>query len=471
MVPVLVLYLLCIGAAALAYLQRWRRFKAMDLPPGSLGLPLLGETLQFIRYTKSNRPWEFIEQREAKYGKIFKTSLFGSPMVMVSPPQGNKLVFSNHNLLVETAWPSPMKTLVGSNAINFMSGEEAKSFRDVLMTFLSAQAVQSQVVPTSNMIQDHLHKHWKHGETVLAYSLIKQALFSVTCCAFLSVSDEEEQLELLEPLAKIIKGLISLPLDLPWTNFHHAKKGRVELYKMFDKYIARRRIELENGSSSQQDLLSLLLSTKLDNGKLMNDDQIKDNILSLLFAGHDTSSSSLAMTLKCLAQNPACYQELRREHLDILSAKQPGEELNQNDLRKMKYTWMVIQETLRVMPTGFGILRKALKDIEMDGFTIPKGWQLLISGYRSYRKPEFFAEPFKFEPSRFAEGTGPVPYTYIPFGGGPRICPGIQLAKMQVMVFLHHLVTRYEWTLVEPDEPVSYTPVAMPTKGLPIKLK
>ncbi|CAL5358718.1 unnamed protein product [Camellia sinensis] len=192
-------------------------------------------------------------------------------------------------------------------------------------------------------------------------------------------------------------------------------------------------------------------------GKYMQEMDIADKILGLLVGGHDTAS--VAFIIKYLAELPHVYDLVLKEQMEIAKAKAPGELLNWEDLQKMKYSWNVAFEVMRLVPPLEGAFREAITDFLYAGFSVPKGW----------KNPEYFPKPEKFDPSRF-EGTGPVPYTYIPFGGGPRMCPGKEYARLEILVFMHNLVTRFKWEKVLPHEKIVVNPMPIPEKGLPIRL-
>ncbi|KAH9299031.1 hypothetical protein KI387_030713, partial [Taxus chinensis] len=160
-------------------------------------------------------------------------------------------------------------------------------------------------------------------------------------------------------------------------------------------------------------------------------------------------------------------------NLGILVNKKDDEEISWKDLKAMKYTWQVIQETLRMFPPVFGAFRKALADIHYDGYTIPKGWRILWTPYTTHMKDEHFDEPHKFKPSRFEEEVSLLaPYIYIPFGAGLRTCPGWEFSKTEMLLFLHHFVKTFRsYIPIDPNEKISENPLPpIPVNGFSIKL-
>lgn len=205
-----------------------------------------------------------------------------------------------------------------------------------------------------------------------------------------------------------------------------------------------------------KDLLDVLLSVPIEEGKYMSDDGIKDNLVNLLFAGHDSSAYTITMVARMLQHNPQCLEGVIKEHLEIGKGRLDDDEpLTWDELRSMKYTWTVIQETLRLEPTVLGGFRTALENIEFGGYTLLKGWRLIFSAAAAYRSEEFFPSPDKFDPSRFDGGSPPQPYTYYPFGGGPRMCLGNEFARVQMLIFIHYVVLNYEFEMIEPGEKIN----------------
>ncbi|KAH9300639.1 hypothetical protein KI387_012222, partial [Taxus chinensis] len=219
-----------------------------------------------------------------------------------------------------------------------------------------------------------------------------------------------------------------------------------------------------------QDLLSFLLCNGDENGNTLSDDDIKVNIMLLLMAGYDTTVVTLVFLVKQLYLNPHCYRQVLQEQLQITREKKESDDLQWGDLQKMKYSWRTAQETLRLNPPAEGGWRKAIVDISYGSFTIPKGWKLFWTPNSTHKKAEHFPDPEKFDPARF-EGNAPAPYTFVPFGGGARMCPGNEFARMVILVFLHNIVKMFEWDLVDVNEKVVVDPFPAPADGMPIKLR
>ncbi|VAH36194.1 unnamed protein product [Triticum turgidum subsp. durum] len=170
-----------------------------------------------------------------------------------------------------------------------------------------------------------------------------------------------------------------------------------------------------------------------------------------------------------------CVSFRDTEHEEIAKNKGDGEALTWEDLAKMKLTWRVAQETLRVVPPIFGNFRRALEDTEFDGYLIPKGWQVFWTANVTHMDASIFHEPAKFDPSRFEtenqRASAAPPFSFVAFGGGPRICPGIEFSRIETLVTMHHLVRQFRWKLCCKEDTFVRDPMPSPLLGLPVQIE
>lgn len=204
-------------------------------------------------------------------------------------------------------------------------------------------------------------------------------------------------------------------------------------------------------ADGRDDLLSMLLNARYDNGEAMSDRQVRDEVMSLLVAGHETTANTLSWTWYLLASHPEQAARLEKEVDAVLGDGTP----TPATFPQLTYTDMVIKEAMRLYPSAWSISRRALDDDEIDGYFIPARSIVAMSPYVMHRHPVFWDEPERFDPERFtAERSAKLPrFAYLPFGGGARKCIGDQFALMESMVIIPMLARRYRLCLV-PDHPV-----------------
>ncbi|KAJ6433220.1 hypothetical protein OIU84_017013 [Salix udensis] len=419
-------------------------------PPGTRGLPYVGESFEFLANGWKGHPEKFIFDRIAKYSsQVFKTNLLGEPAAVLCGAAGNKFLFSNENKLVEKWWPDSVNKIFPSS-LQTSSKEEAKKMRKLLPLFMKPEALQRYIGIMDTVAQRQFASGWENKEQVLVFPLAKNYTFSLACRLFLSLEDPSHVARFSDPFQLLASGIISIPIDLPGTPFHRAIKASNFIRTELLAIIRQRNKDLAEGKASPtQDILSHMLLTCDENGKCMNELDIADKILGLLVGGHDTASAACTFIVKYLTE------------LHIFTRK---------FTRKIKYSWNVACEVMiRISPPVQGGFREALNDFIFNGFTIPKGWKLYWSASSTHRDPVYFPEPQKFDPARF-EGNGPAPYTFVPFGGGPRMCPGKEYARLEILVFMHNLVKRFKFDKLIQDEKIVVNPLPIPEKGLPVRL-
>jgi cytochrome P450 len=195
------------------------------------------------------------------------------------------------------------------------------------------------------------------------------------------------------------------------------------------------------------DLLSMLLLARYEDGSAMNDEQVRDEAVTLFAAGHETTSNALTWTWYYLAQNPEVEARLWAELDEVLAGRAP----TVDDLGRLAYSQMVIKESMRLRPPAWILNgRQAMEEVTIGPYTIPAGSTVFIAPYVMHRQAGYFPDPETFDPERFRpEKEKQMPrYAYIPFGGGPRICIGNAFAMMEAQLILATVAQRYRLSLV-----------------------
>jgi cytochrome P450 len=265
-------------------------------------------------------------------------------------------------------------------------------------------------------------------------------------------------------------GNMGLSAFVPWlptpgnARFHHATRV---LRKIVLNIIAERRRD----GRDHGDLLSMLLAVRdEETGEGMKDEQLRDEVLTLILAGHETTATALSWTWYLLSQNPEAERKLHAELDEVLG----GRAASVSDLLHLNYTGMVIDEAMRLYPPVWAVGREALADDEIMGYRVPKGCNLLLSQWLAHHHPAFWENPNRFEPERFsaASATGRPRYAFFPFGGGPRMCIGNLFALTEAQIVLATVAQKYRLR-VPPDHPIELQPLVTlrPLYGVKVALE
>lgn len=220
------------------------------------------------------------------------------------------------------------------------------------------------------------------------------------------------------------------------------------------------------------DLLQTLLTAADDEGVRMDDVQLRDEIMTLFLAGHETTANALTWTWYLLAQNPTVEHTLHAELDRVLDGRAP----TLADLPHLAYTEMVVKESMRLFPPAWGIGRRALREFDLHGYHIAKGTNVFIMQWLTHRDPRFFPEPLRFDPERWRSDpirSGLLPrFSYFPFGGGPRVCIGAGFAMMESTLLLATIAQRYRFTLLPTPPVVPFFSVTLrPKHGVPVRIE
>ncbi|KAF8397112.1 hypothetical protein HHK36_016019 [Tetracentron sinense] len=462
-------------SALVLYKVLRRGHGAKTLPSGSLGLPLIGESVSFLRAQKEDRGDEWINERVAKHGPVFKTSILGSPTVVVTGQAGNKFVFGSDDDVLTGKQPRSITAIAGKHQIFELTGARYKLVKGAMVSFLKPESLQNYISHMDDLVKTQLLIKIKEKETIImAVTFMKKLTFHVACTILFGIHDEPTKEALFTDFSLAFKAIWSVPVNFPGTLFYQGMQARSRIIKRMLPIVKKRKEELSKGSlSPRSDVISCMLALKSDNQEPITEEEIMDNFISLTIASHDTSAILLSLMIWKLARAPELYQKVLEEQMGILKDREePQRQLTWNDIQKMKFTWRVAQELMRIIPPVFGSFRSAVKDTSFGGYDIPKGWQVFWVSNTTHMNKDIFDDPTKFNPSRFENPSKPIPpLSYIPFGAGHHMCIGNEFARVETLTVIHNLVTKFDWSQVNPNEVITRQPMPYPSMGLPIMLK
>ncbi|XP_020095427.1 cytochrome P450 716B2-like [Ananas comosus] len=454
----------------LYFLIKERRYSS-KLPPGSLGLPIVGQSLALLRAMNDNTAEQWLAGRIKKYGPISKMSLFGTPTIFLTGPAANKFIFVNDALAPQQ--PRSISLILGRRNMLELVGDDHRRLRGAVVQFLKPEMLTKYVGKIDGEVKHHINSEWKRHQTVTVLPLMKSLTFDIISSLLFGLERGPQRDALCKDFVELLAGLWAVPVNLPFTTFNKSLRASAHARKALTEITRKKKAMLESGHCSpSEDLITYLLSLKgEDNNCALSEEEIVDNAMVLLTAGHDTSSTLMTFMIRHLANDPETLQGVVHEQEEIAKNKLSGDTLTWNDLSKMKYTWRVAMETLRMIPPIFGSFRRALKDIEFEGHLIPKGWQVFWASNITQMDANIFHEPTKFDPIRFENSSSIPPYCFVAFGGGPRICPGNEFARIEILVTMHYIVMQYKWKLCCKEDTFKRDPMPSPLHGLPIELE
>ncbi|MBD2521677.1 cytochrome P450 [Nostoc sp. FACHB-133] len=422
--------------------------KTNQIPPGSFGLPVLGETLSFV----FDR--DFAKKRYRQYGPIFKTHLLGRPTVVMAGPEALEFVLSSHieNFSWREGWPDNFKTLLGESLF-LQDGEEHRRNRRLMMPALHGPALANYFSTMEDITRGYLHK-WEKKQEFTWFQEFKQLTFDIASQLLLGTRPGPECVRLSQLFTTLTNGLFAInPLPLPFTTFGKAIAARNQILEHLTQVVRERQ------QNPTQDTISLLIKAKDEDGNSLSEKEIIAQAVLLLFAGHETTTSMLTWFCTELARHPEVLEKARVEQLQLASQG----DLDLEQLGKMPYLEQVLWEVERLhQPVGGGF-RGVIKDFELNGYHVPTGWQLYYSIGVTHQIEEIYSEPELFDPDRFSpqrQEHKKYPFSLVGFGGGPRICIGIAFAKMEMKIVAAHLLRSYHWEIL-PNQ--SLEVVAVPT--------
>ncbi|XP_047078280.1 cytochrome P450 87A3-like [Lolium rigidum] len=421
------------------------------LPPGSRGFPLIGESLEFFAGSPSLELLPFFKRRQERYGPIFKTNLLGENLIVSLDPELNNLIFQQEEKLFQIWYPESLMRILGADCIIATLGSFHKHLRSLVLRLFGPENLRLVMLHDVQRIAHASLLSWLHQPSIELKQATSSMIFSVTAKRLISY-DESSSSEgkLWMQFNAFLQGLLAFPLYIPGTAFYKCMQGRKNVMKILRKLLDERKKDAHRGSI---DFLDLLIDDLKEKKHLMNENFALDLLFLLLFAGFETTSSGITAALRFLSDDPKALQELIEEHDNIQERRDdPDSEITWEEYKSMKFTSHVIHEALRLGNIAPVMFRKAIEDVHIKGYTIPKGSKIMINPSSAHLNPKIYNDPNAFNPWRWkdrAEPVGGASKEFMVFGGGLRLCVGADFAKMQIAIFLHCLVTKYRWKVIK----------------------
>ncbi|XP_071727632.1 cytochrome P450 87A3-like [Rutidosis leptorrhynchoides] len=434
------------------WVYRWSNPKCSGkLPPGSMGWPLLGETLQFFA---TNRTWDtspFIKERLKRYGSVFRTSFVGLRVIVSADLDLNNMVFQQEGQLFKSWYPESTRSLYGDQNVSTLHGDAHKHFKNMVLSLLGHTSLRNMLSEIQS-VSTRTIQTWEVQESVEIKAAIEDMVFGLSAKKLISYDQENSPANLRENFDDFLDGLLSIPLAIPGTTFYKCLQGRKRVMAMLKNMLEKRR---KTPNKVNTDYFDYVLE-ELKKNNTFTEAIALDMMFVLLFVSFETTSLALLVAIKLLTDNPRALKELTEEHENILKGRENKDaDLTWEEYKSMTFTFQVINESVRMANVVPAIFRKAIKDIKFKEYTIPADWVVMVSPAAVHLDPDNYKDPLNFNPWRW-EGMDykGASKTFMAFGGGQRFCVGADFSRMQLAVFLHCLVTKYQWKPIKGGEPI-----------------
>ena len=312
----------------------------------------------------------------------------------------------------------------------------------------------------------------KDGETCDIHQEMMQLTLRIVVRALFNVESEEIG-EISAAMNVLMRNSVGLRLLLPPFARYLPTPAMIEFrrsVRQLDKTVYGIITHRREAESDSGDLLSILMQARDEDGSRMTDKQLRDEVLTFLLAGHETTALALSWTWYLLGQNPETEKNLHQELDRVLDGREP----TFADLPALSYAERVIKESLRLYPPAWGLARTVIKEFQLAGYRIPAGANVVMSTWVMHHDPRYFPEPEKFDPDRWVpEKAQKLPkFAYLPFGGGPRQCIGASFAMMEATLLLATIAQRFQFR-AEAGHVVTPTPsfTLRPKQGIRMRIE
>ncbi len=420
---------------------------SLKSPPILPGIPFIGSALSFI--TSNGIAVDFLQQAQRDHGDVVHFKAVSQSFYLISDPE---LV---HRVLLEQVQeflkpdavsqkPAGLRRFLGHGILT-AGYEEWRPQRKLMQPLMQHKQIAGYADTMAKM-GERLVSRWQPGEQRDIHADMTQVTMWIIAETMLGINvDQSRELEAIGRQAqKIVVEDLASPMPA-WLTGRDARSTRINavLTGLVTRFMSERRAQ---GYSNRHDLLSVLMETRDENGQPMSDEFLRNNILTMFFAGHETTANTLTWAFYFLSQHPDILHELQREVDTVLAGRLP----TVNDLPLLPYTLMIIKETMRIQPTVSIIPRFIAQDTTLGNYELKGGSFVLLSPHVLHHDPRWWASPDRFDPLRFSTDNEKKigKYCYLPFGGGPRICIGNHFALMEAQILLSLIASRHTLRLV-----------------------
>lgn len=424
-------------------LDEWPSLEVERGPiPGDKGWPVLGHTIAFVRNTR-----ELIDGLRQRHGANFWLRVFGTAVLIVGgPAEARELLLDrDKNFSSTMGWNVALGALF-KRGLMLRDFDEHVGPRRIAQVAFRSSAMQQYVATMTPMIE-----RWvaELPAQVACYPALKQLTLDLASQVFAGVALGAEADALKGAFTALVAASVAvIKRDVPGLSFSRGLRARRELERFFRAHLADRR------SQHGSDMFSQLCHARSEQGEQFGDDDIVDQMIFLMMAAHDTTTSSLSALVFALAREPSLQARVRDEPPLLDSC---------------------FNEALRLYPPVPFIARRSVRACKVGALHIPANTQVGVSSLVTHRLPELWPDADSFDPERFSGARGEAlakSPAYYPFGGGAHTCIGLHFARIQVRLVVQALLRRYRIELVKPAHRtrMSDVPIPFPRDGLPIRL-
>ena len=411
--------------------------------------PGLGDFLRSLNGLRAN-PLRYIEDATVRYGDVVEFRVGGLSGVLLNQPAAiQHVLLDNHqNYSKDTVQYSALAKVTGRGLLT-SDGEAWLQHRRAMQPAFHRQRIHGFGPLMAEAARDML-AGWEGAADSGGPVDIDQAMMEVALeilgKALLGVDLRREAPALTQAVVTVLDHIVGqvkappgMPAFIPTPSNRRFQAALRSLDTAVDEMIAAHQ---KMGSDAPDDLLSLLIGGQ----PAMSPRQLRDEVITILIAGHETVASALTWACYLLSQNPGAVERMRRELADVLGGRFPG----LDDLPALDYTRRVFDETLRLYPPAWLITRKAVVEDTVGGYRIRAGSLVIIGVSAMHHHPAFWPDPGRFDPERFTpeNSAGRPRFAYLPFGGGPRLCIGNNFALAEAPLILAAIFQRYRLKLV-----------------------